>query len=163
VPSVCASVLSEYVQEELDLSGIGRMIAVTANDEVNALAAQEMTHLFGRKEVYQLPPPDVREGRRASVREHLQARMLWGESFNFGYLNRRYHDKYQIKKTTLTEEFTYEQYRERYGENAIVMFTVQDGQLSVVVGGNDLKPGAGTKLIAMVPAEEPKAIQKAAK
>ncbi|MCH5377520.1 MAG: sodium:proton antiporter, partial [Planctomycetes bacterium] len=35
--SECASVLSEYVQEEVDLCGIGRLLAVTPNEEVNAL------------------------------------------------------------------------------------------------------------------------------
>ena len=157
VPAVCASVLSEYVQDELDLSGIGRMLAVTANDEVNALAAQEMAHLFGRKEVYQLPPWDVHEGRRASVREHLQARMLWGEKFTYAFLNRRHNDQFQVKKTTLTKEFTYEDYRARYGEDAVVMFTVFEGNLSVVVGNDDFEPVAGTKLIALAPPEEKKA------
>ena len=163
VPAVCASVLSEYVQEELDLAGIGRMVAVTANDEVNALAAQEMSHLFGRKEVYQLPPWDVREGRRASVREHLQARMLWGEKYTYAFLNRRHNEKFQVKKTVLTEEFTYQDYRDRYGDAAILMFMVVDSELSIVVGGGEIKPTAGAKLIALVPPEEPKKKEEAKK
>ena len=152
VPAVCASVLSEYVQEELELGGIGRMVAVTANDEVNALAAQELSHQFGRKEVYQVPPWDVGEGRRASVREHLQGRMAWGEKYTYAFLNRRHAEGYQIRKTTITEEFTYENYRSRYGESSIVLFTIFDGKLEVVTG--DLEPEPGTKLIALVPPEE---------
>jgi len=153
VPAVCASVLSEYVQEELDLSGIGRLLAVTANDEVNTLATQEMSHQFGRKEVYQLAPWDVGEGRRKSVVEHLQGRMLWGEKYNFSFFNRRHNEGYQIKKTTLSEEFTYRDYRERYGERAIVLFTIADGKLTVVVNQDDLRPPAGAKLIALTPPE----------
>ena len=38
----CASILSEHVQEEIDLSGIGRLMALTPNDEVNALAIREL-------------------------------------------------------------------------------------------------------------------------
>jgi CPA1 family monovalent cation:H+ antiporter len=47
----CASILSEHVQEELDLGGIGRLIALTPNDEVNALAVRELAHVFGRAQV----------------------------------------------------------------------------------------------------------------
>lgn len=38
------------------LRGIGRMIALTENDELNRLAALEFTHEFGRREVYRLRP-----------------------------------------------------------------------------------------------------------
>lgn len=160
VSAVCASVLSEYVQEELDLAGIGRLLAVTTNDEVNALATQEMSHQFGRKEVYQLPPWDVGEGRRASVRGHLQGRLLWGEGYTYAFLNRRHSGEYQIKKTLLTKEFTYDDYRGMYGDKSVVLFTVADGGLSVVTAGGELKPEAGTKLIALVPPEDesPKSI-----
>ncbi len=54
----CISVLSEYVHEELDLAGIGRLLALTPNDEVNSLASIEFAHHFGRKNVFQLAPWD---------------------------------------------------------------------------------------------------------
>ena len=49
IPAECASVLSDYVQEELDLSGIGRVLAVTPNDEVNALTMQDFSSIFDAK------------------------------------------------------------------------------------------------------------------
>ena len=61
----CASILSEYVTEEIDLSGVGRLLAVTPNDEVNSLAVQEWSHLFGRAGVYQIAPWDT--GARSTV------------------------------------------------------------------------------------------------
>ncbi len=35
LPAECVSILSEHLREELDLAGIGRLLAMTANDEVN--------------------------------------------------------------------------------------------------------------------------------
>ena len=55
-----ASILSEHVQEELDLSDIGRLLAMTPNDDVNSLAAMELTDVFGRDSVYQLTPETPR-------------------------------------------------------------------------------------------------------
>jgi hypothetical protein len=49
LPAECASILSEEVREEFDLFGIGRLLAMPPNDEVNALAAREFAHAFGRQ------------------------------------------------------------------------------------------------------------------
>ncbi|MDZ7681462.1 MAG: NAD-binding protein [Fodinibius sp.] len=50
------NVLSEFALEEIDLDGIGRMLSLTPNDEVNSLAALRFGDIFGRSHVFQLPP-----------------------------------------------------------------------------------------------------------
>jgi NhaP-type Na+/H+ or K+/H+ antiporter len=50
------SILSESAFEDIDLTGIGRLLALTANDQVNTLAAQRMAREFGSAGVYQLLP-----------------------------------------------------------------------------------------------------------
>ena len=60
LPTALGNVLSETVGERLDLSGIGRLFAVTPNDEINSLAAIEYAHIFGRSEIYQLAPWESR-------------------------------------------------------------------------------------------------------
>jgi NhaP-type Na+/H+ or K+/H+ antiporter len=54
LPVTFASIGSEYIQEEIDLGGIGRLLALTPNDEVNTLAAMAFAERFGSGEVYQL-------------------------------------------------------------------------------------------------------------
>ena len=41
-PSAGRTICSEYAREELELAGIGRLLAMTPNDEVNSLAAREL-------------------------------------------------------------------------------------------------------------------------
>ncbi len=48
--------MSEYATEHLDFGGIGRFFAMTANDEVNALACMSLSHVVGRSNVYQIQP-----------------------------------------------------------------------------------------------------------
>ena len=50
------NVLSEATEDDLDLTGIGSMLAMTRNDEANALACKHMEDEFGSQSVYQLPP-----------------------------------------------------------------------------------------------------------
>ena len=54
VPAYHGSVLSDSAIHEIELSGIGRFIALTPNDQVNTLAAQRMTRIFERVGVYRL-------------------------------------------------------------------------------------------------------------
>lgn len=50
------SLLSDQADDELRLSGIGKLLAITSNDEANALAALKYAREFGTQNVYQLEP-----------------------------------------------------------------------------------------------------------
>ena len=65
------SVLAEEATADLDLRGIGRMLAITSNDEVNALATGRFARVFGRREVFQLAPGKRRSGHAAVPDEYL--------------------------------------------------------------------------------------------
>jgi len=56
------NVLAEDASHDLDLRGIGRLLAFTSNDEVNALATARFARVFGRREVFQLAHAARRSG-----------------------------------------------------------------------------------------------------
>ena len=56
LPVTHGNLLSEYVESNLDLGGIGRLLAMTRNDEANALACQHLREEFGSSSVFQLMP-----------------------------------------------------------------------------------------------------------
>ena len=51
IPALYGSAITERTEQSLDLRGIGRLLAVTANDDANSLAALHFSELFGRSEV----------------------------------------------------------------------------------------------------------------
>ncbi len=65
------SALAEEATESLDLRGIGRLLALTSNDEVNALSTGRFARVFGRREVFQLAPGKKRSGNNAVPEEYL--------------------------------------------------------------------------------------------
>lgn len=152
-----ASILSEYVGEELDVSGVGRLLAMTPNDEVNAMAAMDFAPDFGRAEVYQLAPAPTRSTRQESVALHMRGRLLFGKEMTNERLAERFASGAIIKKTPLTEEFDYEAFRELYGETAVILFVIQkDGMLIVATADATPSPKPGQTLISLVdPVEEP--------
>ena len=48
------NILSEFTLDELNLDGIGHLMALTPNDEVNALACIKFSELFGKTHVFQV-------------------------------------------------------------------------------------------------------------
>ena len=76
------SVLSRYVIEEMQLAPIGRFLALTSNDEVNALAAMQYQRSFSRTDVYQLAPAP-RSKRQEKVAGELRGRVLFGPEMTY--------------------------------------------------------------------------------
>ena len=65
------NILTEDAAHNLDLRGIGRLMAFTSNDEVNALATARFAREFGRREVFQLSPGKRRSGETGVPSEYL--------------------------------------------------------------------------------------------
>lgn len=81
--AVHGDVIHHEVSEALDLAGIGRFLALTANDEANSLAALHMSEHFGRKESYQLIPQGDGCCQSAAMPRHLRGRLLFGRELTF--------------------------------------------------------------------------------
>ena len=158
VATCWASVLSEYVREEVDMGGIGRLLAMTPNDHLNTLAAGEFADVFGRAEVYQLPTPAADLARHEKVAAAHLARRLFGPEVTFTRLASRFGTGAVVKSTPLTEEFDYDAFRRLYGESAIVLFVIEpSGKLVVSTADSPAAPKPGQTLISVVdPGEEPK-------
>jgi CPA1 family monovalent cation:H+ antiporter len=147
----CVNVLSEPAQTELDMSGLGRLLAMTPNDEVNAMAARELTPLFGRANVYQLPAATDLSGNRWRLAEHIGGRTLFGKLLNYDEIDDRTSRGAVVKKTKLTAEFTWRDFRELYGPTTQLLFVfVGRNALHVCSTDQALEPKPGHVVVALV-------------
>ncbi|MFQ5569968.1 MAG: cation:proton antiporter [Rhodothermales bacterium] len=148
-----ADALSEAVIDELNLSGLGRFLALTANDEVNALAALHFTEVFENNEVYQLAArPGSQRDRHRELPEHLRGRPLFGESTTHASLSKRFNDGGEIRTFELTEDYPYEALQARYDEDVVLLFVVRGGgTLLVHAEENQLTPQPDDTVIVMLP------------
>ena len=143
LPTYYGTILSEDALIELRLDGIGRLVAWTSNEEVNALAALHCADLFGRAEVYQLCPAGVGDQAKI-VPQHLRGRFLFSEGMTFTVLTDRFAAGAAIKKTSLTKEFDYPTFQARYGKAATPLFVIDsNGDLTVCTANKPpaLRPG----------------------
>ena len=146
------NILSESLQEDLDLSGLGRLVAVTPNDEVNALAAISFTDTFERAGVFQLPTAQADKRKTGQGGENRSAgRRLFSPEATYEELSRRLAEGAVIKKTVLTPEFDFTAFQQQYGGRAIVLFVVgKNGNLTVCTADDPPAPVAGQKLISLI-------------
>jgi hypothetical protein len=125
LPTLFASILAEHVHDEIELGGFGRMLALTHNDEVNALATLRFAETFGRAGVYQLAPEETENGLREVVSV--------------------------VKATSLTEQFGYQAFQELYGSSAQPLFLIDEtSSLLIFTTDRQRDPQPGQTLISLV-------------
>ena len=149
------NILSEFVESDLDLSGIGRLLALTSNDEANALACQHLEEEFGSSEVYQLPPRKQRnlsEMRGGDPSHHQLARLLFSEEASSDRLEEWIERGAVVKKTPLTENFTYEDFAHQHEDQFIPLMLLRGADSSVTIAtvDDELRPQAGFSLISLL-------------
>ncbi len=128
LPCLYGNALVEHTREEIDYSGLGRMLALTPNNAVNSLACLLYSEDFGRREVYQLPFALPKEGARGETPSEHRGRFLFGKGLDFARLTDLLQQKYQVKKTKLTKEFDYAAFLTEYGEAAHPLFVLHSDQ-----------------------------------
>ena len=132
------------------MGGIGRLIAVTPNDWVNALAVQRYKSIFGTACCYQLPPRGDSPQKKA-LHKHLHGRWLFSEKASYGVVEGRVGRGATIKATPLGEEFDYDAFREHYSGDVMPMLVItSDNKLDVLVAGDEVSPKPGQTLVSLV-------------
>jgi NhaP-type Na+/H+ or K+/H+ antiporter len=150
LPAYYGSALTEAALDAIDLDGIGRVLALTANDEVNSLTAVNFIEVFGQGGVYQIPPEQLSAGSQQLVSRHLRGRFLFDQRASYWSLTARFDADAMVKTTNLTEEFDFEKFKDRYPE-AIPLFLIGgNGKLAVFTIDDPPEPGPGTRILAVV-------------
>ena len=151
LPVLYASIGSEYVHDQIDLGGIGRLLAMTPNDEVNTLSVMGFAERFGRAGVYQLAAQEASSERTDRVAAYRRGRTLFNRPITLQQLEERIAGGAKLKKTTISDDFTYDDFLARYGDAALVLFRVDEtGKLIIATSETQQHPKSGQKLIALV-------------
>ena len=146
---VKGEVLSRRVLRSLDLDGIGHLLALTPNDDVNTLAAAHFRRLFGEANVLQIQPSSHRGRPMPGYASELQARTFAGGA-TLAKLDALARSGASVTVTPIEDMPTLEQMREQLGMDAVPLFAVSDeGDLSFIRSDEALPSAA--KLVVLTP------------
>ena len=150
LPTYYGSSLTEGALDQIDLAGIGNLLAVTANDEVNSLSGLNFSEALGADSVYQLPPGDFETAPEETLLgRHLRGRFLFGADAGYWQLTARFDSGADVKTTQLTDSFGYDDFLAQHPD-AIPLFVVDNGKLAVVTVRGAMAPQPGQTIVAIV-------------
>ena len=143
---------SPHSERHLDLTGIGRLLALSTHRERNSLACVHYRQEFGREKVYRLRNLTPQENTdRAALSGNLLAPPLFQEEMTHGRFAEMLGQGWRIKSTRLSTTFDWPHFIEQYGSSTVLMFGVEEkGALRVASAKRELEPKAGWLVIALV-------------
>ncbi|MEO8817504.1 MAG: sodium:proton antiporter [Paralcaligenes sp.] len=151
LPTYYGSPVSEHARRNLDMAGLGRVLALGVGDHFNELVTTRYRDELGRSKVYSLPAAHDDEG----TNEHRAAAMRTGRKLftpDLGYwkLSAILAQGGAIHGTTLSEAFNYAQYTNSHKGLAIPLFAINPkGYAEPCTPDNELIPGPGWTVLSL--------------
>lgn len=152
LPAKRANILSESIVDELDLSGIGRLMALTPNDEVNSLAAIHFYELFESNDIYQITTrSEHQRSNEGELPMHLRGRPLFGTDVTYSALDERFGGRSEVKTFEITKAVDFQDIMDRYETEIVPLFLIGGpGRLYIYTDEEPPELEPGEKLVALV-------------
>ncbi len=151
LPVYFGSILSESLFEDINLNGIGRILAMTSNDEVNSLAMLHFAEVFDSAETYQLSPHNSSSTARKELSVELHGRFAFGPAVSYDYLDHFCQSDVEVRTTPLTDKFDYRQFKAQYQDQAIPLFLLsKTGSIEIFTDEARTDPLPGQSIISLV-------------
>ncbi|MDT8400677.1 MAG: cation:proton antiporter [Bacteroidales bacterium] len=144
------SIISDKVIDKINLEGVGKLLALTSNDEVNSMGVLHFSEIFDKENLYQLQP-STKEDEREFSPQHLRGRFLFGKNITYGYITKRIREGASIKSTKLTDKFSFEDFKKKHGESTVPLFLITaNRRLVPFTSEGKIIPEKGNIIIALI-------------
>ncbi len=168
LPTFYGNPTSQHAAMHMDLTGIGRLLAMSTRRELNSLTCMQYRQVFGRERVYRLrilTPEQSHD--RAAFAGSIQSKVLFGDTMTHARFNKMLSTGWRVKTTQLTEAYDWPQFLEHNGEGSVLMFGIDGtGRLRVASNKREVEPRPGWTVLVLVspdaPASPPKRLMQEA-
>ncbi|MFO6423579.1 cation:proton antiporter [Motilimonas sp. KMU-193] len=155
---------SEHASNYLDMSGIGRVLVMSPYRQLNPLVSFHYQDLLGKDKVYGLNNPENSSARHQLSESYLKRLCLFGENVTYGKIASLMAQGATLKLTSITDSFTFEHFKKRYGDTAIpLVYLTKQNKLKVISATENNQLPNGVELISLLPldAQEHAILQRA--
>lgn len=143
--------LSEEVIEDVDFAGIGRLMAMTSNAEVNSLATIHFGEVFDRAHMFQLQV-EGKGNKQEPGPKHLHGRFLFDPKLNYKFMTSYLDAGGKIVTIPVTEDFKLDLFKKRYESEVFPLFLAKKGkELQIFTEEFEPVVTKGQTLVALVP------------
>ena len=152
LPVFYGNPISEYADRNLDLVGLGRLLAASPRREDNVLAAMRYQPEFGRENIYALKTKtevDV-SGKKTSISHTYKGAFLGNEDLTFGKLSQWLKQGARIRATQITEEYSFADFIEKNATRVTPLIAIDKKRhIHVFTDKDTTEPKAGWQLISL--------------
>lgn len=145
--------VSEHADRNLDLVGIGKMLALSPRRAVNTLACMHYRMELGSDAVFAIQSAeDLELFKKRKAVSRRQWRDLFCSEVTFSSMTLALSkDGWGIRSTTLSQSFDFAAYQQQHGQGVVPLFAVKPkGEIVVFTVGEKLSPQAGWTIIGLV-------------
>lgn len=148
------SAVSAYADRRLDLVGMGGILALSSQPELNALALHRYRREFDANRLYSIPAATNGDSDKVTAVSGI-GRIAFSEDASYVRLAEALSVGAEVRETKLTESFDFDAYNRKHYRKAFPLFAITPkGRLQVFTAGTHLEPGPGWTLISLIEPEE---------
>ncbi|MEZ5237965.1 MAG: cation:proton antiporter [Microthrixaceae bacterium] len=144
------SVISEETWTTVEVESAGLFLAMSSQDEINALATRRAAQLIGRRNVFQIVPRRKRSRRGLAAPASPYGRALFAPDADIDKIEERMDAGWAIATTKLTEEFTAKEYFREHPA-AMVLGAMRRGAVALHDAGLRIVLKPGDTVISLLP------------
>ena len=145
--------VSEHADRHLDLIGLGQVLTLTPQKELNALAGLRYRAEFGSHHIFFLSTNKEESDGKSSSRTKVSHNnnILFGSDVTYAKLASLVSKGASIKQTTLSDEFDYAAYQQQYGSRATPLFVFSPkGKLHLLIESETLELEKEWTIVSLV-------------
>ncbi|MBK8972189.1 MAG: sodium:proton antiporter [Hahellaceae bacterium] len=149
--------VSEYADQKLDLVGIGKVMALSPQRDLNVIASMRYRAEFGQTKVYTLlTSGDTNASEKHQISAEHRGYTLFDRNLTYSKFASLLSQGATLRKTRLTEEFRFENYMNTKGKDGVPLFAITPkGKLEIFVADGQLAPQVGWTVISLVTERAP--------
>ncbi len=145
--------LSEQTEYNLNTIPYEYLLALTDDHAYNSLICTTFMPEYGRTNVFKVSPYQmIGKGYSAEMVSKVGGRILFDRKFSFEDLNDKLEAGYVFRQTTLTEQYSYEQYKREKDDSTVFLYLIKpSGQLKFYSEEMRTVPATGDKIVSLTP------------
>ena len=154
--------VSQHADQYLDLVGYGKLLGLSPRRELNTMATMRYRLEFGEQNIFSLPTQKTEKEVKHEVAPEHRGATLFAPDMTYARLASLLSQGAEIRKTRLTEEFSFQAYKEAPGRQAWPLFAIDARErIHVFSAEEQPDPKAGWHILGLVKEDAAKEEKKA--
>jgi len=149
LPTTRGSVFSDDTWEKIGVHQAASFVAMTRNDELNALAARHAAAVLGRKQVFQIPPGRPEHRAWWELPAGTFARPLFGLETTHAALQERMEQGWKVSTTKLTDQFGPQQHADMHPDAIPLFYVHPNGGIDLAAADARYRVRVGDTVVAL--------------